>query len=66
MIENNKQIGVILSLVRESAIPTEKLSMLTVNANIIIDKKLVILIDLSSFFDKNISIDNKINIIPTK
>ena len=66
MMENSKQIGVILSLVRESAIPTEKLSILTVNANMIIDKKLVVLIDLLSFFDKNISIDNKINIIPTR
>ncbi len=61
-----RQAVIIVFEVRDKAIPTEKLSILTVNAKIIIDKKLVIDPFFSSFLEINISIAKIKKIIPTK
>lgn len=57
--------SVIVFVVKERAIPTEKLSRLTVKEKKSIDKKLVIDPFFSSFLDKNISIPMIKNMAPT-
>ena len=61
-----RQAVIIVFEVSDKAIPTEKLSILTVKAKIIIDRRLVIAPFFSSFLDKNISIAKIKKIIPTK
>ena len=61
-----RQAVIIVFEVSDKAIPTEKLSILTVKAKIIIDRRLVIAPFFSSFLDKNISIARIKKIIPTR
>ncbi len=55
----------IFELVIPRAIPTDKLSILTVKENKIIDNRFVIITSFSSFSEKNISMASTKNIIPT-
>ena len=65
-IANIKQATSIFLVVNDKAIPTEKLSMLTVKEKIIIEIIFVIVPPFLSFLEKNISNAKMIKIIPTK